>query len=124
MLLTENVLKKFKNNIITEETSLLQLNKNTTSVKVITHMDLDGVTSGITMVQAILRKGIPLERVEVEFAQYGDDKEDLYNKLTPKHKTQEVLVTDFAKLPTTKIWDLFILKSAKNYLKQIKTNNL
>lgn len=107
MLLTENVLKKFKNNIITEETSLLQLNKNTTSVKVITHMDLDGVTSGITMVQAILRKGIPLERVEVEFAQYGDDKEDLYNKLTPKHKTQEVLVTDFAKLPTTKIWDLF-----------------
>ena len=69
-MITEGILTKFRNKIINEE---LHLPHGTKSAKVITHVDLDGVTSGITMVQQLIKQGIPKERITVEFANYGDD---------------------------------------------------
>ena len=106
MLISESVLKRFQSNIILEA-GLPHLKNTTTSVKIITHCDLDGIVSAITMVNAYEKRGIPKNRIQVEFAQYGDNQENLRKKLIPQHSKQEVIVTDFAKLPTTKVYDLF-----------------
>ena len=100
-MITEGILNKFRNNIINEE---LHLPHGTKSAKVICHVDLDGVTSGITMVQQLIKQGIPKERITVEFAQYGDEEKDknFKNKFEESKKGQYVGVTDFAKLPKIK----------------------
>ena len=109
-MLTETVLKRFKNNIINEE---LHLAHGTQSAKVITHVDLDGVVSGISMVQQLIKQGIKKERITVEFAQYGDDDKqrklgkDEADKFLPKNKQQFVGVTDYAKYPTVTPFDEF-----------------
>lgn len=109
-MLTETVLGRFKNNIISEE---LHLAHGTKSAKVITHVDLDGVVSGISMVQQLVRQGIKKDRITVEFAQYGDDEKqkklgkDEADKFLPKNKSQFVGVTDYAKYPTVKPFEEF-----------------
>ena len=53
-MITETILDKFKSNILSES---LHLPHGTKSAKVVCHVDLDGVASGITMVrQLIIRK--------------------------------------------------------------------
>ena len=71
-MLTESTLNLFRKNtnIITE---MLHLPHGTTNAKVICHVDLDGVCSGISMVQQLIKQGIKKERIQVEFAQYGDE---------------------------------------------------
>ena len=61
-MITEGILTKFRNKIINEE---LHLPHGTKSAKVIAHVDLDGVTSGITMVQQLIKQGIPKERIKI-----------------------------------------------------------
>lgn len=109
-MITETILNKFRNNILNEN---LHLNHGTKSAKVICHVDLDGVTSGISMVQQLIKQGIPKERITVEFAQYGDDEKVAKigkkeaSKFQPKNKSQWVGVTDYAKYPKGKLWDIF-----------------
>lgn len=103
-MLTESVLKNFKT--ISED---LHLPHNTKSAKIVCHVDLDGVTSGITMVHQLVKQGIPKERITVEFAQYGDEDKEK-SKHTQKFigkKNELVGVTDFAKLPKIKIFDIW-----------------
>lgn len=110
-MITENLLNNFdrifSNKIISES---LHLPHGTTSAKVVCHVDLDGVTSGISMVQQLMKQGIPKERITVEFAQYGDEdkeKEAHTDKFKPSKKGQYVGVTDFAKLPKANLWKLW-----------------
>ena len=124
-MITEGILNKFRNKIINEE---LHLPHGTKSAKVITHVDLDGVTSGITMVQQLIKQGIPKERITVEFAQYGDEDKDknFKNKFKENKKGQYVGVTDFAKLPKVKpfkIWNsLFDFKGDSKKLGALFVN--
>lgn len=105
-MITETILNRFKNNILNEN---LHLPHGTKSAKVICHVDLDGVASGITMVQQLIKQGIPKNRITVEFAQYGDeDKDKGFTDRFKNKKNQYVGVTDFAKLPKVKpykIWN-------------------
>ena len=125
-MITEGILTKFRNKIINEE---LHLPHGTKSAKVICHVDLDGVTSGITMVQQLIKQGIPKERITVEFAQYGDEEKDknFKNRFTESKKGQYVGVTDFAKLPKVKpfkIWNsLFEFKGDSKKLISLFVNN-
>ena len=108
MIVTTNFLNKFKfTNLLKEE---IHLPHGTKSAKVITHVDLDGVTSAISLVQQLQKQGIPKERIAIEFAQYGDEdkKGRKYVKMFQnKNNSQWVGVTDFAKLPKGSPWDLF-----------------
>lgn len=106
-MLTESNLSLFKNNILTET---LHIPHGITNAKVVCHVDLDGVCSGISMVQQLIKQGIKKERITVEFAQYGDDKKqgrDFTKTFQNKNKQQWVGVTDFAKYPKFKLWDKF-----------------
>lgn len=108
-MLTESTLNLFRKNtnIITE---MLHLPHGTTNAKVICHVDLDGVCSGISMVQQLIKQGIKKERIQVEFAQYGDEDKQKrnFNKIfQKKNKQQWVGVTDFAKYPKGKPWEEF-----------------
>ena len=119
-MITEKILNKFRNNIINES---LHLGHGIKSAKVICHVDLDGVVSGISMVQQLVKQGIPKERINVEFAQYGDEEKqtkigrDEADKFQPKNKHQWVGVTDYAKYPKVKLWDVFnkVIGFAKDY---------
>ncbi len=104
IMLTENTLKIF--NIISED---IHLPHGTKSAKIVCHVDLDGVTSGISMVNQLVKQGIPRERITVEFAQYGDeDKEKkAHTQKFVGRKGEFVGVTDFAKLPTVCPWQIF-----------------
>lgn len=100
-MLTENTLKKF---IIAEG---LHLPHGTKSAKIVTHVDLDGAVSGITLINQLVKQGIPKERISVEFAQYGDEKSADYEDRFKGRKGEFVAVSDYAKLPQSKIWDVF-----------------
>ena len=103
-MLTENSLKKF--NILAED---LHLPHGTKSAKLVCHVDLDGVTSGITMVQQLVKQGIPKDRITVEFAQYGDEEHDKkFSNRFKGRKGEYIGVTDFAKLPTVTPWKTFL----------------
>ena len=103
MILSETLMNNFDRSILNEED--LQL-KGKTSAKVITHKDTDGLISGIVMVQALMKRGIPKDRITVKFAQYGDDDQS-YEKFLPKNNSEYVAVTDFAKFPKVKVYDVF-----------------
>lgn len=128
-MITENFLNNFdfSNRLITEG---LHLPHGTKSAKVVCHVDLDGVTSGISMVQQLIKQGIPKERITVEFAQYGDDdkeKEAHTNKFRTDKKGEYIGVTDFAKLPKVKpfkIWNtLFSFKGNSSALLNLLQRN-
>lgn len=107
-MITEAILNKFKNNLILED-GVLPLPRGTKSAKLVCHVDLDGLISGITMVQQLQKQGIPKDRIKVEFAQYGDEDKERH-KHTEKfigRKNEFVGVTDFAKLPKAKPFEIF-----------------
>ena len=114
-MLTEKTLNIFFKEVAKQHDVLLSeglhLPHGTKSAKVVTHTDLDGVTSGISMVQQLVKQGIPKERITIEFANYGDDdkEKDLHTEKFRQNKSgQYVGVTDFAKLPKVKpfkIWN-------------------
>lgn len=119
-MITETIFNRFRKNIISEE---LQLPRGTKSAKIVCHADLDGVTSGITMVQHFIKLGIPKERITVEIAQYGDEntqKDAHTQKFRADKKGQYVAVVDFAKFPKVtpfKIWNsLFEFKGDEKKL--------
>ncbi len=102
-MITETILNRFRKNIISEE---LHLPHGTKSAKLVCHVDLDGVTSGISMVHQLVKQGIPKERITIEFAQYGDEKKDKnFDDRFNGKKGQYIGVTDFAKLPKAKPFD-------------------
>jgi hypothetical protein len=125
-MITEGILTKFRNKVINEE---LHLPHGTKSAKIVCHTDLDGVTSGITMVQQLIKQGIPKERITVEFAEYSDEDNDknFKNRFIEDKKGQYVGVTDFAKLPKakpSKIWNsLFDFKGDSKKLVSLFINN-
>lgn len=121
-MLTETTINIFKNNIISKEITNqhnillneeLHLPHGITSAKVVCHVDLDGVCSGISMVQQLIKQGIKKDRITVEFAQYGDDEKqakagkNFADTFQNKNKQQWVGVTDFAKYPRFKLWEKF-----------------
>ena len=107
MLLNENILSKIENNYKTISEGL-HIPHGTKSAKIVCHVDLDGVTSGISMRYALENQGIPKERIQVEFAQYGDEKkDDKFNDRFRGKKNQYVGVTDFAKLQKCKPFEIF-----------------
>lgn len=109
-MITESILNRFKT-VITEGETIhgLHLPHGTKSAKIVCHVDLDGVVSGISMVQSLVKQGIPKNRITVEFAQYGDEKKDkeFNSRFEPKNKSQYVGVTDFAKLQKCKPFEIF-----------------
>lgn len=105
-MITESILKKFRNSIISES---IHLPHGTRSAKIVCHTDLDGVVSGISMVSQLVKQGIPRNRITVEFAQYGDE-EKQKDKFTDKfegRKGEYIGVTDFAKFPKAKPFEIF-----------------
>ena len=105
-MITESILKKFRSSIISES---IHLPHGTRSAKIVCHTDLDGVGSGISMVSQLVKQGIPRNRITVEFAQYGDE-EKQKDKFTDKfegRKGEYVGVTDFAKFPKAKPFEIF-----------------
>lgn len=104
MILSETLMNNFSNNILAEEGGIPL--KGKTSAKVITHKDTDGLISGITMVHALEKRGIPRDRITIKFAQYGDDDKS-YEKFLAKNNKEYVSVTDFAKFPKVKLYDVF-----------------
>lgn len=109
-MITEGIFSKFKNNILTE---MIHLPHGIKSAKVVTHVDLDGAVSAISLINQLVKQGIPKERITLEFAQYGDDEKVKKlgkfeaDKFQAKNKHQFVGVTDYAKYPKEKPWDLF-----------------
>lgn len=102
-MITETILKKFTNNIKEELiTETIHIPNGTKSVKVITHEDLDGVCSAITMVDQLKKQGV--KNIQIEFAQYSD--KDLDKDMASSGKNQRTIMTDFARVPRVKIWDL------------------
>jgi hypothetical protein len=75
--------------ILNEE---FHLPHGTKSVKLVTHVDLDGLVSGISTVQQLIKQGIPKDRIVIEFAQYGDEKKDknFDDRFNPNNKNQKV----------------------------------
>jgi len=104
MILSETLMNNFGGNILAEEGGIPLRGK--TSAKIITHKDTDGLISGITMVHALERRGIPRDRITIKFAQYGDDDKS-YEKFLAKNDKEYVSVTDFAKFPKVKVYDVF-----------------
>ena len=118
MILTETLFRSFnKNNkiVITEEQIKLNSNvikqlkdgldkaiSNKRHIQILSHLDLDGITSAIAIVQYLKRKGFSNDNITVTFGQYGDKK--LKIKETPT-KNKAVVVSDFAKISTIKLWD-------------------
>jgi len=106
MILTEKTYNLF-NRTITES---VHLPHGITSAKVVTHLDLDGLASAISLVHQLVKQGIKKERINVEFAQYGDEEkvgQKEVKKFQPKNKQQWVGVTDYANYPRAKIWQAF-----------------
>lgn len=124
-MLTEKSLNIFFKEIANQRDKILSedlhLPHGTKSAKVVTHTDLDGIVSGISMFQQLVKQGMPKERITVEFAQYGDEKDDKnFKDRFIGRKGEYVGVTDFAKLPKVKPFDtwnkLFSFKGDPNAL--------
>lgn len=109
-MITEGIFSKFRNNILTE---MIHLPHGIKSAKVVTHTDLDGAISAISLINQLVKQGIPKERITLEFAQYGDDEKQKKlnkfeaDKFQAKNKHQFVGVTDYAKYPKEKPWEVF-----------------
>ena len=138
MLLTEKVFNKFKSKVnsnrivITEEmlNEGIKLNQEVEKtlkdgldkviegkkhIQLLTHVDLDGICSAIAIVQYLKKKGYSNDNITVTFGQYGDKK--LKIKETPT-KNKAVIVSDFGKLSTVKIFDEFQIMSNFGFTNQ------
>lgn len=93
----------------------IRLPKGTKSCKICTHKDLDGFVSGLLLYNQLIRQGIPADRINIKFVQYGEN--DLLDKATRKNKTQATLSSDFSAYPVVDMeekWNSF----AKSYSKE------
>lgn len=93
----------------------IRLPKGTKSCKICTHKDLDGFVSGLLLYNQLIRQGIPADRINIKFVQYGEN--GLLDKATRKNKTQAVLSSDFSAYPVIDMgekWNSF----AKLYSKE------
>ena len=93
----------------------IRLPKGTKSAKILTHKDLDGFISGLLLYNQLIRQGIPADRINIKFVQYGED--DILDKATRKNKTQAILSSDFSAYPVINMeekWNSF----AKSYSKE------
>ncbi len=75
----------------------IRLPKNTKSAKVLAHSDMDGFMSALLTVNQLERQGIPKDRIDVKWVQYGDY--DLLDKAVKKNRYQAVLSVDFSAFP-------------------------
>lgn len=76
----------------------IHLPKGAKSAKVLAHKDMDGFMSALLTVNQLDRQGIPKNRINIEWVQYGES--DLLDKATKKNKHQTVIAVDFAAFPT------------------------
>ena len=93
----------------------IRLPKGIKSAKICTHSDLDGFVSGLLLYNQLIRQGIPADRINIKFVQYGEN-ENL-DKATRKNKTQALLSSDFSAYPVINMeekWNSF----AKSYNKE------
>ena len=93
----------------------IRLPKGTKSATVLCHKDLDGFVSGLLLYNQLIRQGIPADRINIKFVQYGEN--DLLDKATRKNKTQAILSGDFSAYPVINMeekWNSF----AKSYNKE------
>ncbi len=97
----------------------IRLPKGTKSATILTHRDLDGFVSGLLVYNQLIRQGIPAERINIKFVQYGDN--DILDKATRKNKNQAILSCDFSAFPKINMedsWNGF----AKTYDKEKDRN--
>lgn len=97
----------------------IRLPKGTKSAKILTHRDLDGFVSGLLIYNQLIRQGIPADRINIKFVQYGEN--DILDKATRKNKSQAVLSCDFSAFPKVNMedsWNGF----AKTYDKEKDRN--
>jgi len=76
----------------------IKMPKGTKAAKLFVHADLDGVFSGILTLNQLVRQGIPKKNITIDFVQYGDDKNEMADKLQAS-KGQMVSIVDFASIP-------------------------
>lgn len=76
----------------------IKLPKGSKSARVLAHSDMDGFMSALLTVNQLVRQGIPKERIDVKWVQYGDY--DLLDKATKKNRYQAMLSVDFSAFPT------------------------
>ena len=97
----------------------IRLPKGTKSAKILTHRDLDGFVSGLLIYNQLIKQGIPADRINIKFVQYGEN--DILDKATRKNKNQAVLSCDFSAFPKVNMedsWNGF----AKTYDKEKDRN--
>ena len=75
----------------------IKLPKGIKSAKIVSHSDLDGFVSALLLYHQLIRQGIPGDRINIKFTQYGKD--DILDKATRKNKTQALLSCDFSAFP-------------------------
>lgn len=93
----------------------IRLPKGVKSAKVISHCDMDGFVSALLLYNQLIRQGIPGDRINIKFVQYGDN--DILDKATRKNKTQALLSCDFSAFPKVDMatsWNSF----ARSYDKE------
>ena len=77
----------------------LRLPKNTESVKLFHHVDLDGVFTAILAFKQLTKQGIDPNKIELYPVQYNSQKPDFWNV----KKNQAAVVVDFGGIPQTDI---------------------
>lgn len=100
----------------------IRLPKGVTSAKVLAHKDLDGFMSALLTVNQLERQGIPKNRIDVQWVQYG--KSDLLDKATRKNKYQAVLSVDFSAFPLIDLESTFskLTKSSGGFKEKFATD--
>ena len=79
----------------------IRIPKGSKAAKIIYHQDLDGVMSAILTLNQLEKQGIPRNRVKLASIQYGDNSDEVKQKLSAS-KGQMVALVDFARLPEGK----------------------
>jgi hypothetical protein len=87
--------------------------------------DLDGFFSGLLAYHQLQKQGINPNNIKISFAQYGDEENELIQKVET-HNKQFAVVVDFASLPTANIFDIINKMSGykigdDNFIKYLKT---
>jgi hypothetical protein len=83
----------------------IRLPKGAKSAKVLAHSDMDGFMSALLTVNQLEKQGIPKDRIDVQWVQYGDS--DLLDKATRKNRHQAVLSVDFSAFPVADLEYLY-----------------
>lgn len=86
----------------------IRLPKGVKSAKIVSHQDLDGFVSALLVYNQLIRQGIPGDRINIKFTNYGNS--DILDKATRKNKTQALLSCDFSAFPRVNMeekWNAF-----------------